>query len=226
MSGKGGSSLGTLLFSVPLAAIPLMAIFGIPQFAPLVASPERTRGYGEQEDAPAFERRRPGDERYNDEHVSEHEDGSHPAETFGGRFNRASPDRRGTRDLHEEQPREQGGAWPPQMQEDYADAEPQQAPREFARQAESPAAGTSIGEQSPSGLTWQTAAQRFEEMGISGYHLEPGAELGTFLFVCSFCTAENPNVTMRFESESPEPLDAVSDVLAQIDNWQARQLTP
>ena len=32
MSSRGGSSFGTLLFSVPLAAIPLMAIFGIPQF--------------------------------------------------------------------------------------------------------------------------------------------------------------------------------------------------
>ena len=225
MSGKGGSSLGTLLFSVPLAAIPLMAIFGIPQFAPLVASPERTRGYSEQEDAPAFERRRPGDERYNDEHGHELDEEADPDASFGGRPNRASPDRRSARDLRQTTP-EDNSAWPPQSQDAYPDAETQQSPREFARPSDPLAGGTPIGEQVASGLTWQTAAQRFEELGISGYHLEPGSNLGTFLFVCSFCTAENPNVTMRFESESPEPLDAVSDVLAQIDNWQARQPAP
>lgn len=41
MSAKSGGSLATFLMSVPLAAIPLMAIFGIPQFAPVAASPDR-----------------------------------------------------------------------------------------------------------------------------------------------------------------------------------------
>ena len=40
MSVRSGGSFGTLLMSVPLAAIPLMAIFGIPQFAPVAASPD------------------------------------------------------------------------------------------------------------------------------------------------------------------------------------------
>ena len=40
MGAKSGGSWATLLMSVPLAAIPLMAIFGIPQFAPVAASPD------------------------------------------------------------------------------------------------------------------------------------------------------------------------------------------
>jgi hypothetical protein len=40
MSAKSGGSVVTFLMSVPLAAIPLMAIFGIPQFAPVSASPD------------------------------------------------------------------------------------------------------------------------------------------------------------------------------------------
>src|SRR5690606_6864290 len=77
--------------------------------------------------------------------------------------------------------------------------------------------------QSSSGMTWQSAAERLEELGISSYHLEPGAELGSFLFVCSFCPEASSHVTMRFEAESAEPLNAVGDVLAQIDHWQQQQ---
>jgi hypothetical protein len=40
MGAQSGGSWGTFLMSVPLAAIPLMAIFGIPQFAPVAASPD------------------------------------------------------------------------------------------------------------------------------------------------------------------------------------------
>ena len=230
MNGKGGSSLGTLLFSVPLAAIPLMAIFGIPQFAPLVASPERTRGYGEQEDAPAFERRRPGDERYADELEPETEDGTYPADDRRGPSHHSHAEHRDVRGTREEWPRIENAAWPTQTQDDYRD-ESRESPRAFDRQPAAPGGGSSLADSAPpaaGGLTWQSAAQQFEELGINSnsYHLEAGSSIGTFLFVCSFCTTENPNVTMRFESEAPEPLDAVSEVLAQIDNWQSRQNAP
>ncbi|MFO1095940.1 MAG: hypothetical protein U0992_21935 [Planctomycetaceae bacterium] len=76
------------------------------------------------------------------------------------------------------------------------------------------------------GLTWKSAAERFHELGITSYHLESGSEVGSFLFVCSFCPEATPNVTMRFESEKAEPLDAVEDVLAQIDRWQQRPTGP
>src|SRR4029450_4305067 len=39
MHGSGSGPLGALLLIVPLAAIPVFAIVGVPQFAPLIASP-------------------------------------------------------------------------------------------------------------------------------------------------------------------------------------------
>lgn len=39
MKGSAGGPLGALLLIAPLAAIPVFAIIGVPQFAPLVASP-------------------------------------------------------------------------------------------------------------------------------------------------------------------------------------------
>jgi hypothetical protein len=38
MSGQTGQSLATFLLSVPVAAIGLMAVFGVPQFAAVIAS--------------------------------------------------------------------------------------------------------------------------------------------------------------------------------------------
>lgn len=40
MSSKTSGSFSTLLLSLPLAGVALMAIFGVPQFAPVVASPD------------------------------------------------------------------------------------------------------------------------------------------------------------------------------------------
>jgi hypothetical protein len=40
MGAKTGNSLATFLLSIPIAAVGLMAIFGVPEFAPLNASPD------------------------------------------------------------------------------------------------------------------------------------------------------------------------------------------
>lgn len=42
MSTKAGSSFATFLLSVPVAAVGLMAVFGIPQFTQVIASPDET----------------------------------------------------------------------------------------------------------------------------------------------------------------------------------------
>ena len=38
MQARSGNPLATLMLSLPLMAIPLMAVFGVPQFVPVVAS--------------------------------------------------------------------------------------------------------------------------------------------------------------------------------------------
>lgn len=65
MRSRTGNSLSTLMFMVPLLGVPLMAIFGVPQFVPVIASsvsdeasrPMRTRlqpGVGESVSATSF----------------------------------------------------------------------------------------------------------------------------------------------------------------------------
>lgn len=65
MRSRTGNSLSTLMFMVPLLGVPLMAIFGVPQFVPVIASsvsddairPVRTRpkpGVGESVTATTF----------------------------------------------------------------------------------------------------------------------------------------------------------------------------
>ena len=38
MRSRTGNSLSTLMFLVPMFGVPLMAIFGVPQFVPVIAS--------------------------------------------------------------------------------------------------------------------------------------------------------------------------------------------
>lgn len=237
MSGKSGSSLGTLLFSVPLAAIPLMAIFGIPQFAPLVASPERAGGYersrddGEPDGRSASRRR--GRSRVLSEELDEDFDRNRPASAFADERTGVElgfADRSAAQDdeHHASQAPFRGDVYGHSQVD--SDAPPFASPTDRsqpllrgARDDAPTASDASLPAASGRELTWQTAARRFQELGITSYHLEPGAEATSFLFVCSFFPAANSNVEMRFESEAAEPLDAVNDVLAQIERWQQQQ---
>ena len=236
MSAKGGNSFGTFLFSIPLAAIPLMAIFGIPQFGSLGRSPEPVDEF----DRPRDDRRHEEDFAYDRSYRRRATDVLRsrgyeldaPAGEYGDRS--SSPGHQhGERD-DDRQP------WPDApvdngtAEERFAaasagrmDADPRPM-SEFDRrslQQDVAAASYERPEPAPSATstTWQSAARQLEDLGISSYHLEPGSEAGSFLFVCSFCPQTSPNVTMRFEAEAIEPLDAVDDVLAQIDHWQRQQ---
>lgn len=72
-------------------------------------------------------------------------------------------------------------------------------------------------------LSWQDAIARLHELGIHHYQLEPGSIPSEFHFSCSLTPADNPRVTHRFEAQADDPLHAVSDVLAQIEDWQSRR---
>lgn len=236
MNGKGGSSLGTLLFSVPLAAIPLMAIFGIPQFAPLVASPERSGSYDRHSDEHRSDVRLRGGRRQADEFEDELADSDAPEfdsdrrpsldRSLAERSNRSAGRGRPQRESAEEWPQSQLGddrqTDPPAIaqNEDRLERRATPAIDELPVASDAPAQPAEIG------LTWKSAAERLQELGITSYHLEPGANPTSFLFICSFCPEQNSNVTMRFEAEAADPLVAVDDVLAQINTWQQKQSAP
>jgi hypothetical protein len=71
---------------------------------------------------------------------------------------------------------------------------------------------------------WQAAARRLKELGIRKYRLESRIEEQTFTFWCAFASPDNPRVLQRFEDDADTPLEAVQKVLAQIDEWRARDV--
>lgn len=211
MSAKGGTSLGTLLVSVPLAAIPLMAIFGIPEFAPVVASADgeeisleraadATVDLGNDRELSSSLLDAP---QYNPFESTEAEDAARldaplasPDDSWALSNDRA--------DLSEDLPAD-SDLGPPS---DFDNAA-----RDLERATPRP------GPPSSATLTWDDAARRLSDLSINDYHLEPGIEEGTFLFVCALTPDADSNVIMRFEAESAEPLAAVEDVLGQVDDW-------
>jgi len=69
---------------------------------------------------------------------------------------------------------------------------------------------------------WQAAARRLKELGISKYRLEWQIEKQTFFFSCAIASPDNPRIARRFEADADSPLEAVQNVLEQIDEWRSR----
>jgi hypothetical protein len=69
---------------------------------------------------------------------------------------------------------------------------------------------------------WKQAVGRLNALGIRDYQLQPGEREGEFNFSCHFAARSNPRVIHRFEAEAADPLDAVNQVLRQLDDWRAR----
>ena len=75
-------------------------------------------------------------------------------------------------------------------------------------------------------LTWRTANERLNELGIRNYKLMPGAHENEYFFWCTYTAVDNPRITHRFKAEAAEPLVAVSRVLEQIEDWNRLQAHP
>jgi hypothetical protein len=71
--------------------------------------------------------------------------------------------------------------------------------------------------------SWKAAVARLNALGIHDYQLQPGERAGEFHFSCRFVSRTNPRVMQRFEAEAREPLEAVEQVLEQIDEWKGRR---
>jgi hypothetical protein len=72
--------------------------------------------------------------------------------------------------------------------------------------------------------SWKRAVSRLNALGIHDYQLQPGEREGEFNFSCRFAARSNPRVIHRFEAEAADPLDAVNQVLRQLDEWRARHV--
>lgn len=73
-------------------------------------------------------------------------------------------------------------------------------------------------------LTWKHAIDRLNSLGIRDFQLQQGLREGEFNFSCRFASLRNPRVIHRFEAEAADPLEAVNQVLQQLDEWRIRHL--
>jgi hypothetical protein len=83
----------------------------------------------------------------------------------------------------------------------------------------SSASQTGRNDSQKSPLTWRSAVRRLNELGIRQFRLEPGSREQEFHFSCSLTSRNNSRVTHRFEAEAADPLQAVEHVLQQITQW-------
>lgn len=72
-------------------------------------------------------------------------------------------------------------------------------------------------------LTWQEAVDRLNTLGIRTFRLSPDATENGYRFVCLVTSVEDPRISRRFEAESPVPLNAVQQVIAQVEEWNQQQ---
>jgi len=220
------STIAAFLMSIPLSAIGLMAVFGIPQMAPgslFQKGPEDDVARGDyfEDEEPETPRKR----KSRSAAPRSEEDGSAPA--FGhdhDHDNERKPEARSERRSEwgdgdaiastagtNPFPRKSPGATPRSRPvSDSAFESIESGPRERVTQGHTD-------------LTWKGARNRLTELGVTHFHLERGSTDDSFLFVCMFSPGDDPRVTRRFEAEAPEPLAAVDGVLGQIDTWMQRR---
>lgn len=199
MSSKAGSSFVTFLMSISLAAIPLMAIFGIPTLSTVSNAVEgEDLLVSELDDFAPPASDRPQEIASDMQAAPRHQQSQAPA-AFDNR-------------------RELTGSFTP-------------APERFGNASTSPvrpvaqvvSQSRTIGSPQAEAGTWQQAAESLDRMGLSDYRLLRGLTEGSFVFVCTMSSASHANITQRFEAESNEPVQAVHNVLRQIEQWQAGQ---
>lgn len=69
--------------------------------------------------------------------------------------------------------------------------------------------------------TWEQAVGHLNALGVRNYRLEEDKVRGGYHFYCVFSPPQQPNVRHRFDATATRPLDAVTDVLNQIERWRS-----
>ena len=229
MSARIGQSLATLFVGMPLACGALAAIFGIPQFAPVIASPDDqsvvrhphqlARGSVDDEFASSvgdasdwFEDAPPFEAAHSTE--ANHTRNAAPVQARPASSSAWFDEDSSAVTAHQGSDRY---GQPVAAATTALESEAYAATSDRAEAIAFSDAGTPAPQRAT--LTWREASLKLTELGIQKYHLERGHESGMFLFVCMFSPGDDPHVLHRFEAESPDPLVAVNAVIAQVDEW-------
>lgn len=212
MRSSAHGSVVSILMLMPILAIPLFAIFGIPEFAPVADLPlddDMQQHAPTESDAPRFA----AVSNWESETLPDTAPVDAPAwGTTPNQLQIPAFDQRRAKTLPAASPQESAEIRPVVWQEETAGG---------AQSSQAASRNVQALPQGESALTWKSAVQRLQQLEIRSYRLEPGREPGQFTFICSYTPQHNPSVSYRFEAEADEPLRAVEKVLSQIDTWMA-----
>jgi len=194
MQGRISGFFVTLFMALPLAAIPLMSIFGIPQIGSLASSGDET-GFL-LEDPLAAEQS--ADSWNLDSAPSFGQSGENSAPAFGD---------------------SSGNTAQPLGQSESIDAAFAATPGSTPIPSNSAAFSGSV-----NSLSWDQAISQLASYGIQDYRLQPGHLAQGFHFACySRASKPGSNRTViRFEAEAENPLQAVQKTLEQVIQWHNR----
>lgn len=229
-------AISSLLMSLPLIAVPCLAVFGLPSIGPATAEadadesielgstttatadalgvaaekPPASTGFSPTLDAgPATA----PDAAFAAEPRADRQSIDRTSDRRGASANHAA----GIDDDHPNPARpaaESLGVATSSVENPFADVQPPAAttatsPRKTAAFEVTPA--TSQG-------SWEQVIARLKGKGAEEFYLANGETDGEFYFTCFFDTGSN--TTQRFEAEGATPLDAASTVLAEVEEWQ------
>jgi hypothetical protein len=205
--------------SLPVSAILLMAVFGIPRFDPGTAGES---GWQRAKNmlAPLFAETS-ANPAQNDPFAAPGNSPQDSESRFPG-DNAPSWDGGSAPEAGGDRP----GAWPFSTPgQEHARSGPGTEPRvadNGGAAQRGPRGGDPVS-RGPATINWTQARRKLAELGIDRFHLEAGLEPDQFLFVCLFSPDGDSRVTQRFEAEAVDPLVAVEQVLTQIDGWLANR---
>ncbi len=241
MRRRRHGAFATFAMLIPMFAIPVMAVFGIPQFAPVVASPADENqpdwladtGFDRVGHSDAYPSRPLAVDASDADSLDLFQPVSHRPERTSTGTRAPAPAERWSDPIH-------SNATPAatsrhtarnsglDLFEPVGRAPGGDIQRVSASTTESPHSTSAVPAShsirsrpsiQPTGSSWRGAVERLNQLGIRTYRLSPAAGEGRYHFMCLVTSADDPRISRRFEAESHEPLDAVGRVLAQVEEW-------
>ena len=236
MSSRAGSTILTFLVSIPVAAMGLMAVFGVPPLASVIAA---SRGLSDtNRDFEEVDRgsRRSGQGQFED--WDSGTEASAPEWNSVGTDPSATPDdSRQTEDRddlgfpklarNEDQAgsRESRHGGPTASRTAFNGSHSQDGLASKSDDLLSPHSGASsrllnpLRDDNSPPVSMKDSLKKLNSWGVKHYHLERGVDQDTWLFVCLFVPGDDTRIIRRFESESDDPDRAVAETVQQIDSW-------
>lgn len=229
-------AMSSLLMSLPLIAVPCLAVFGLPSIGPATAEAEADDAIelgpsnssaadalgSASEQPPAAAGFSP---------IVDAASASPPENAFAAdaRADRQSidrtSDRRGATANHAIGIDDDRATAAPPASDSLGTAATSVAENPFAdvQSPKTPAAdllgeATSDESAATSHGSWEQVLARLKSKGVEEFYLANGETDGQFYFTCFFATGDK--TTQRFEAEGATPLDAASTVLAEVEEWQ------